>query len=135
MHPVHRSLSFRAIALFLLAAPPLAAQNWFQPSLLSRPTVVKAMESIDARSSAIVDEWIRLVEIQSPSRKEQARALYIRAEMEKLGLADIRTDDMYASVTSVRPMRPVMGSGRLMKRSTSIAPARPRIAQCAPCSI
>jgi len=51
--------------------------------------------------SAIVDEWIRLVEIPAPSRKEQARAQYVRAEMQKLGLADIRVDDM-SNVSGVR---------------------------------
>jgi acetylornithine deacetylase/succinyl-diaminopimelate desuccinylase-like protein len=63
--------------------------------------VKKALQSIDGRSSAIVDEWIHLVEMPAPSRKEQARAQYIRAEMEKLGLADVRVDDM-ANVSGVR---------------------------------
>ena len=94
----------RRLSLFLptaLLAVPLAAQNWFQPSLLERPDVLKAMQSVDDRSAAIVDEWIRLVEIPSPSTKEQARAKYIRAEMEKLGLSGIRTDDML-NVSGVR---------------------------------
>jgi len=91
----------RAMALFVAAVAPLAAQNRFQPSLLAQPDVAKAMESIDARSPAIVDEWVRLVEIQAPSGKEQARAQYIRVEMEKLGLTDIHTDDMF-NVSGVR---------------------------------
>jgi acetylornithine deacetylase/succinyl-diaminopimelate desuccinylase-like protein len=41
------------------------------------------------------------VEIPAPSGKEQARAKYMRAEMEKLGLADIRTDDIF-NVSGVR---------------------------------
>ena len=61
----------------------------------------KALQSVDERSSAIVDEWIRLVEIPAPSRKEQARAQYVRAEMQKLGLSDIRVDDM-SNVSGVR---------------------------------
>ena len=52
-------------------------------------------------SSAIVEEWIRLVEIPAPSRKEQARAQYIKIEMEKLGLADVRVDDL-SNVSGVR---------------------------------
>ena len=84
-----------------IAAPAFAQNNWFQPSLLERPDVKKAFQSVDERSSAIVDEWIRLVEIPAPSRKEQARAQYIRAEMEKLGLADVRVDDM-SNVSGVR---------------------------------
>ena len=69
--------------------------------MLDRPDLKKALQSVDDRSQAIVDEWIRLVEIPAPSRKEQARAQYIRAEMEKLGLADVRVDDL-SNVSGVR---------------------------------
>jgi acetylornithine deacetylase/succinyl-diaminopimelate desuccinylase-like protein len=88
--------------LLLFAATSLSAQtSWFQPALLEKPEVRKALQSVDERSTAIVDEWIRLVEMPAPSRKEQGRARYIRAEMEKLGLSEIRTDDM-SNVSGVR---------------------------------
>jgi tripeptide aminopeptidase len=97
--------SLAAFSVFfgtLFFAPLLAAQNnWFQPGNVKEPAVAKALQSIDDRSSAIVDEWIRLVEIPAPSGKEQARAEYIRAEMQKLGLADIRMDDKL-NVSGVR---------------------------------
>jgi acetylornithine deacetylase/succinyl-diaminopimelate desuccinylase-like protein len=93
-------LSFAA--LFLFAALPAGAQTgWFQPSLLEKPEIRKAMQSVDDRAAGIVDEWIRLIETPSPSTKEQVRAKYIRAEMEKLGLAEIRTDDI-SNVSGVR---------------------------------
>ena len=80
----------------LLAAALLTAQSSrFQPSLLERPDVRAALQSLDARGAAIVDEWIKIVEIPAPSRKEQARAEYMRAEMQKIGLTDIRTDDIH----------------------------------------
>lgn len=89
-------------AVFLLAASTLLAQNnRFEPSLMEKPEVRAALQSIDGRAAGIVDEWIRLVEIPSPSGHEQARAKYIRAEMEKLGLSDIRTDDLF-NVSGVR---------------------------------
>jgi acetylornithine deacetylase/succinyl-diaminopimelate desuccinylase-like protein len=92
----------RQVRLLLFAALPLAAQDgWFRPALLERPEVHKALQSVDERSSGIVEEWIRLVETPAPSGKEQARAKYIRVEMEKLGLSDIRTDDMF-NVSGVR---------------------------------
>jgi tripeptide aminopeptidase len=92
----------RVLVVLLIAAAPAAAQTgWFQPSLLDRPDVKKAIQSVDDRGAGLVDEWIRLVQIPAPSRKEQARAQYIRAEMEKLGLADIRTDDI-SNVSGVR---------------------------------
>ena len=83
-------------------APPLPAQNnWFKPGILKEPAVAKGLQSIDDRSSAIIDEWIHLVEIPAPSGKEQARAEYMRAEMQKLGLADVRLDDKL-NVSGVR---------------------------------
>jgi acetylornithine deacetylase/succinyl-diaminopimelate desuccinylase-like protein len=88
-------------ALLLIASPLIAQKSWFQPSLLERPDVRKAMQSVDDRAAGIVDEWIRLVEIPSPSGKEQSRARYIRSEMEKLGLSEIRTDDIF-NVSGVR---------------------------------
>ena len=79
-----------AAPLFLL----FTAQNWFSPALLQKPEIQKALESIDARKTPILDEWIALTEIPAPSTKEQARAKYVRAEMEKLGLTGIRSDGM-----------------------------------------
>jgi acetylornithine deacetylase/succinyl-diaminopimelate desuccinylase-like protein len=91
----------RAVILVFAALSASAQSNWFQPSLLERTDVRKALQSVDGRADAIVDEWIRLVETPAPSQKEQARARYIRAEMEKLGLTDIRTDDI-SNVSGVR---------------------------------
>jgi acetylornithine deacetylase/succinyl-diaminopimelate desuccinylase-like protein len=87
--------------LILSAAPVGAQTGWFQPSLLERPDVHKALQSVDDRAAGIVEEWIRLVEIPAPSGKEQARAQYIRTEMQKIGLSDIRTDDLF-NVSGVR---------------------------------
>src|ERR1043166_8299367 len=96
-----RTLASVVVLLLRAALPALAQNNWFQPAILERPDLKKALQSLDERSSAIVDEWIRLVEMPAPSRKEQARAQYIRAEMQKLGLSDIRVDDM-SNVSGVR---------------------------------
>jgi tripeptide aminopeptidase len=88
--------------LLLVAVAPLHGQNgWFQPSLLARPEVHKAMQSVDDRAAGIVEEWIRLVETPAPSGKEQVRAKYIQAELQKLGLSEIRTDDFF-NVSGVR---------------------------------
>src|SRR5260221_9422255 len=89
-------------ALVLLAASPLWGQNvWFQPSLLDEPEVHKALQSVDERGAGIVEEWIRLVEMPAPSGKEQLRARYMQAEMQKLGLSEIGTDDIL-NVSGVR---------------------------------
>jgi tripeptide aminopeptidase len=86
--------------LLLLTALPLQAQtNWFSQARLKRPEMVKALDSLN--ETAIVDEWVRVTEIPAPSGKEQARADYVRAELQKLGLTDIRTDEML-NVSGVR---------------------------------
>jgi tripeptide aminopeptidase len=96
-----RMFARAAFGTLLFAAYLHGQSNWFQPAMLKEPAVAKALQSIDDRSAAIIDEWIRVVEIPAPSKKEEARAAYIRAEMEKLGLADIRVDDMF-NVSGVR---------------------------------
>ena len=88
-------------AILCATVSALAQTSQFQPALLERPDVKKALQSVDDRSSAIVDEWIKLVETPAPSKKEQARAQYIKSEMEKLGLADIKVDD-FSNVSGVR---------------------------------
>src|SRR5689334_11451769 len=95
-----RSARILVVALLLISAP-LRAQNLFQPALLSRPDVKQALDSIDARATSIVDEWIKLVQIPSPSTKEQARAAYVRTELQKLNLTDVRVDD-FSNVSAVR---------------------------------
>jgi tripeptide aminopeptidase len=101
----YRSIDFMLLRICLaipFVAISLAAQsNLFRQEMLKEPAVAKAMASVEARSEGIVDDWIRLVEIPSPSGKEQARAAYIRGEMEKLGLAEIRMDEML-NVSGVR---------------------------------
>src|SRR5689334_22179009 len=89
------------LLLPLLTAPLFAQTSWFQPALLDRPDLRQGMQSVDDRAAAIQQEWIALVQTPAPSTKEQLRAKYIRAEMEKLGLAEIRTDDIF-NVSGVR---------------------------------
>jgi len=94
------------LVLVLLPSPLCAQSNWFHPAILEKPEMRHALQSVDARAGAIVEEWIRLTEIPAPSGKEQARAAYIRSEMEKLHLSEIRTDRIF-NVSGVRK-----GTGR-----------------------
>ena len=97
------------VIVWLLAVTPAAAQSgWFQPSLLERPDVRTALQSVDNRTAGIVDEWIKLTEMPAPTGQEQARAAYIRAEMQQLGLSDIKTDD----ISNVSGVRKGTGGGR-----------------------
>lgn len=87
------------LLLALAVFPAYAQSNWFSEARLKQPELRKALESLD--EATIVAEWIKLTEIPAPSGKEQARADYVKAEFEKLGMADVRIDDMM-NVSAVR---------------------------------
>jgi len=91
--------NFTAILLLLACLPLQAQSSWFSERDLQKPELQAAFDSLD--ESAIIDEWVRLTEIPAPSRMEHARADYVRDEMQKLGLADIRVDEML-NVSGVR---------------------------------
>src|ERR1700683_634414 len=99
---LHMVFKKSRVVILLLGSLPLCAQSrWFEPSQLEKPEMRAALKSVDDRAAGIVDEWIRIVETPAPSGKEQTRAKYIRAEMEKLGLSEIKTDDIF-NVSGVR---------------------------------
>jgi hypothetical protein len=89
-----------ALVLLLTAAVPTHAQsNWFPPAIVERPDLIKALQSVDRRSSAIVDEWIRLVEIGAVAQRRPAR----NTSAQRCGSLDSRcpVDDMW-NVSGVR---------------------------------
>jgi acetylornithine deacetylase/succinyl-diaminopimelate desuccinylase-like protein len=90
------------VAALLASTCALCAQpTWFDRAILDQPAVRAAFESVDRREPALIEEWIHLTETSSPSGKEQARAQWVRQELEKLHLTEIRTDD-WMNVSAVR---------------------------------
>lgn len=79
-----------ALALLALAAPAAAQQpdypSSFSPRLAQRPAVRDALAWIEGNFPRQVEEWIRITEIPGTSRHEQARAAYVREQMERAGL-------------------------------------------------
>ena len=61
----------------------------------------KAFESVQARETQLIAEWIQLTETAAPSTKEQKRATWIRTELTKLNLTELRTDEM-GNISAVR---------------------------------
>ena len=59
----------------------------FRPELASQPSVRDALRWLESNFDSQVAEWIRITEIPGTSKHEQARAAYVKAEMEKEGLA------------------------------------------------
>jgi acetylornithine deacetylase/succinyl-diaminopimelate desuccinylase-like protein len=97
-------MHFVLTALLLACAAAADAQPAY-PSRLSeaviaRPEVREALAFVDRHFDTQVGEWIRLTEIPAPSGHEAARAAYVRAELEKLGLKT--TTDAMGNLTAVR---------------------------------
>ncbi len=69
----------------LVAAAALASQS---------PEVLKSWAHIDSTQDAIQAEWIKLTEIEAPSKQEQARIAYMKQAMARVGLSDIQQDEM-----------------------------------------
>jgi acetylornithine deacetylase/succinyl-diaminopimelate desuccinylase-like protein len=61
--------------------------------LAQSPEVLKSWAFIDANQDALQAEWIKLTEIEAPSKQEQARIAYMKQAMARVGLADIQQDD------------------------------------------
>lgn len=66
----------------------------------SIPSVRAALEWLNQNEQAQIEEWIRITEIPAPSGFEQRRGAYVKAELEKLGLAVVV--DSMGNVTAVR---------------------------------
>ncbi|HEX7241262.1 MAG TPA: M20/M25/M40 family metallo-hydrolase [Longimicrobiaceae bacterium] len=91
-------------ALLALAAAPLAAQQQgptrFTPRTAGRPEVRAALGHLEAGFTRQVEEWIRITEIPGTSTHEQARAAYLREQMQREGLEV--TVDSIGNVTGRR---------------------------------
>ena len=99
-------MRFRSVlcALVLCAIPSSAQQRFpskFNTEIARRSDVAGALRYIDQHRDEQLAEWIRITEIPAPSRMEQKRAEYVKAEMEKAGLTAMSVDEM-GNVTGVR---------------------------------
>ena len=99
--------AFRIVTPLLLLASAQLAQaqqpprgSNFSPELANAPAVRDAMKWLEENFSSQVAEWIRITEMPGTSRHEQQRAAYVKAEMEKEGLAV--TIDSIGNVVGVR---------------------------------
>lgn len=86
-----------------LAVPAAAQQRYatlFSPALAREPQVRDALTWLESTYPDHVREWIHITEIPAKSEHEQARAAYVKAELEKQGL-EVRVDSI-GNVTAVR---------------------------------
>lgn len=94
----------RIAVLTLCAAGALAAQQTYpsawDPALLNRPDVRAALAELEQGMPRHLEEWIHIAQMPAAPGQEQERGAYVKAEMEKAGLA-VRVDSM-GNVTGVR---------------------------------
>ena len=89
------------------AAAAAAAQTYpsrFTHELARQPVVRAALKHIDDNRDSQLAEWMRITEIPAPSRQEQQRSAYVKAELEKAGLAGVQVDEI-GNVVAVRKGR------------------------------
>lgn len=103
--PTSRRTALAVTALLaLFTAGDAAAQQAYptawDPALLNRPDVCAALAHIERGMPRQVEEWIHIAQMPGAPGEEQQRGTYVRAEMEKAGLA-VRVDSM-GNVTGVR---------------------------------
>jgi tripeptide aminopeptidase len=79
--------------LFVLGVSVAGAEkSQFEPSITESPFVKEIFTFIHQNKEAIIDEWIRLTEIPSPSGHEEKRAQYMKSQFELVGLDEARID-------------------------------------------
>lgn len=94
----------------LIAAPGTAQEPYptnFSPAVAQRAQVRDAIGRLERNFPSQVEEWIRITEIPGKSEHEEARAAYVRTEMERQGLT-VTID----SIGNVIGRRPGTGGGQ-----------------------
>ena len=97
------------MTVLLMWAAGLCGQSYAQsyPTKFSRdvarkPAVAGALSEIDRGRERQLAEWIRITEMPAPSRLEQERAAYVKAQFANAGLSRIEVDEA-GNVTGVWP--------------------------------
>ena len=85
------------LLLLLTALSPSTPQD--QPTtigtrLMAMPQVKAAVESTRRNEPQIIEEQVRLCEIEAPPFREQKRAAALKAAFESLGLQNVRVDEV-----------------------------------------
>jgi len=79
---------------FLMLSACLVFGQRFDRAIAGKPEMKKAFAEVDARADKIQKEWIELTEIPSPSKQETLRIAYMKSAMARVGLIDIRQDEI-----------------------------------------
>jgi tripeptide aminopeptidase len=101
MKPTYFKLAVGCLAMTLFVSPMASAA--VEPnSLLSDPTIKAALAAIERNEPETLNEQARITEIPAPPFKETVRGLELKRLFDKLGLKDVRIDEV-GNVIGVRP--------------------------------
>ena len=78
--------------LMLLSSISFGEESLFTPDVIKRPLTKSVFAFIEANREKIIEEWIFLTEIPSPSGFEEKRAVLIKNEFEAAGLDKVFID-------------------------------------------
>jgi len=85
-------LFFSLLLAFLGQVPMRAEESFFNPEMTNSYLVKAVFSYIEENREKIIEEWIFLTEIPSPSGHEQKRAMYLRKQFKMLGLDEVDID-------------------------------------------
>lgn len=80
------------VCLIFLVSLSFGEESLFTPDIVQRPLVKKMLDFITVNREKIIEEWIFLTEIPSPSGFEEKRAVFMKKQFEAAGLDDIFID-------------------------------------------
>ncbi len=80
------------VCLIFLATLSFGEDSLFTSDIVNRPLTKKVMAFIEANREKIIDEWIFLTEIPSPSGFEEKRAVLMKKQFEAVGLDKVYID-------------------------------------------
>lgn len=80
------------VCLIFLASLSFGQKSLFSPDVAQRPLVKKVFDFIKVNRDKIIEEWIFLTEIPSPSGFEEKRAVFMKKQFEAAGLDEVFID-------------------------------------------
>jgi acetylornithine deacetylase/succinyl-diaminopimelate desuccinylase-like protein len=81
------------VCLMLLSSLSFGEESLFTPDVIKRPLTKSVFAFIEANREKIIEEWIFLTEIPSPSGFEEKRAVLMKKEFEAAGLDNVYIDE------------------------------------------
>jgi tripeptide aminopeptidase len=97
-------MNWLLVIAFAVSAIAQSAEKFptsFSAKNAASAKVQKALRLVETNEEQLITQWIRIAEIAAPSGRETDRARFVKAQLEKLKLSNIRIDEA-GNVSGVR---------------------------------